>query len=370
MVPSIREGNVTVNLAEGVFYNPNMEFSRDISSLAISSIPERLAICDGMSASGIRGIRYIKENSNVEDITFVDMDKAAVDYVKENLQLNGVKAEVVEDDINHFLYRGGKRFNFVELDPFGSPVPFTRSALLNLRASKTGYLSVTATDTAVLCGANPKACQIYYNSRPLHNSVCHEAGIRILLSHIARIASPLRLGIEPVISLSKRHYMKVIVKVKKDAKSAFDSVKKLGFVSFCPQCFTTRTETGPFLGKICSFCGHQTDWGGPMWISNLHSSENLGRMLAENKNRAYSNRLELSRTIQLMQQEDSFPPFYFDIHAIVDRIKLSPPKFDTVIDALVSKGYSVGRTHFSVTSIKTDAPASEVVAAIKGAGKA
>jgi len=371
MAVSIKEGSIAAEIADGVFYNPNMEFSRDISSLAISSIPEKLIVCDGMSASGVRGIRYAKENDNVERVVFVDMDKKAIENVNENIKTNKIEANsrVVEDDLNHFLYRGGERFNFVEVDPFGSPVPFIRSALLNLRASKSGYLSVTATDTAVLCGANSKACQIYYNSKPFHNSFCHESGIRILLSHIVRIASPLKLGIEPIVSLSKQHYMKVIVKVRKDAKHAFETIKKLGYASYCPQCFTIKTSTNPYLEKKCSACGHQTEWGGPTWLSNLHNSENLDKMLAENKNREYSNRLELSKTIQLMQYEDEFPPFYYDIHALVDKIKISPPKFDTVIDELMSKGYKVGRTHFSVTAIKTDAPATEVVAAIKGAGK-
>ena len=366
MVNSVKEGNVTVSVADGVFYNPNMEFSRDISSLVISSIQEKLTVCDGMSASGIRGLRYAKENKNVEKVTFVDMEKTAVENLKENIKSNGINAVVIEDDLNHFLYRGGEKFNFVEIDPFGSPVPFIRSALLNLRPSKTGYLSVTATDTAVLCGASSKACQIYYNSKALHTYFCHEAGIRILLAHIARIASPLKLSIEPIISLSKRHYMKVIVKVKKDAKSAFDSIKKIGFVSFCPQCFTIKNEFTPHLQKICLFCGHQTQWGGPMWLSNLHNRENLDKMLEENKLRDYKNRLELSQTIQLMQQEDKFPPFYFDIHAISDKLKLPPTKFETIISELISKGYTVGRTHFDVNAIKTDAPATDVTAAVRG----
>ena len=381
----VKEGSVRVKTAEGAFYNPNMEFSRDISSLAVAALdgmlPEgkKLRICDGMSATGIRGIRYALENKNVESVTFIDMDKAACELTEENAKSNGLQDfaafsgpqfRVVEDDINHHLYRGGEKFNFVELDPFGSPVPFIRSALLNLRASKHGFLSVTATDTAVLCGAHQKACIINYGARPMHTYFCHEAAVRVLAGHIVQVAAAMHLGIRPLFLLSKRHYVKGVFEVKKSASAAFDSMGRLGYSSFCPKCLAIKTMNKPFLSPRCAECGAGEDgstspmWGGPMWLGELHDSGVLERMQQANSERQYRNRVEIANTLLLMRQEMGMPAFYYDIHSVADHFNSMPKPFDKVVAALQDKGYTVSRTHFNDLAIKTDAPAKDVADAI------
>jgi len=377
----VKEGSVRVRTAEGAFYNPHMEFSRDISSLAVAALDgmlpdgERLRICDGMSATGVRGIRYALENKNVEAVTFVDMDKAACELVEANAKSNGLQDfaafsgpqfRVVEDDINHHLYRGGEKFNFVELDPFGSPVPFIRSALLNLRASKHGFLSATATDTAVLCGAHQKACLINYQAKPLHTFFCHEAAVRILAGHIVRVAAPLHIGIRPLMLLSKRHYVKGIFEAKKSASAALDSMNNLGYVSFCPKCLTVKTMNKPFLSPVCAECGAGADgstapiWGGPMWLGELHDSGVIDRMRKANSERQYKNRVEIANMLMLMKGEIGMPAFYYDVHSVADHFKRMPKPFDRIVSELQDKGFAVARTHFNELALKTDAPASTV----------
>jgi len=56
----VKEGAASISLSGGVFYNPEMELCRDVSSLAIGAIGAgggKLHILDAMCASGIRGIR-------------------------------------------------------------------------------------------------------------------------------------------------------------------------------------------------------------------------------------------------------------------------------------------------------------------------
>ncbi|VVB73682.1 tRNA (guanine(26)-N(2))-dimethyltransferase [uncultured archaeon] len=401
----VKEGSARVRTAENAFYNPHMEFSRDFSSLAVAALdgalPDgaKLRICDGMSATGIRGIRYAIENRNVEAVTFVDMDKAACELTAENAKANGLQDfaalssepekkstvqggadggrapifRVVEDDINHHLYRGGEKFNFVELDPFGSPVPFIRSALLNLRASKHGFLSVTATDTAVLCGAHQKACIINYGARPLHTYFCHEAAVRVLAGHVVQVAAAMHLGIRPLFLLSKRHYVKGIFEVSKSASAAYDSMMRLGYVSFCPKCLAIKTMTKPMLPSICESCGaggtgadggSAPIWGGPMWLGELHDKGVLERMQQANSERRYGNRVEIANTLLLMRQEMGMPAFYYDMHAVADHFRAMPKPFDRIVAALQDKGYTVSRTHFNGLAIKTNAPAKDVADAI------
>lgn len=376
------EGSVKVKIAEGAFYNPHMELSRDISSLAVAALDgalpdnQKLRICDGMSATGIRGIRYAVENKNVESVTFIDMDKAACELTEENAKRNGLQDfaafsgphfRVMEDDINHHLYRGGEKFNFVELDPFGSPVPFIRSALLNLRASKRGILSVTATDTAVLCGAHHKACIINYGSRPLHTFFCHEAAVRILAGHIVRIAAPLHLGVKPLLLLSKRHYVKGIFEINKSAVSAFDSMSNIGYASFCPKCLAIKTMQNPMISQKCEDCGSIVNWGGQLWLGELHDPNLLDKMQQINSERNYNNKTKIANLILQMRQELGMPQFYYDIHSVADHFGAMPKPFDKIVSELQDKGFVVSRTHFNELAIKTNAPAKEVVAAIAGA---
>ena len=366
----IIEGGIEFIVEKGVFYNPHTELSRDLSSLVISTLQKNLSVCDGMCGTGIRGIRYALENKNVENITFVDLDEKACKNTKTNLEklknsnILTVPYEVFTSDINHFLYVGGKKFNFIEIDPFGSPVPFVRSALFNLRRSKRGYLSITATDTAVLCGAQQKACQIYYGAKPLDNYFCHETGVRILLGHIARISAPLDLGIKPLFSFSKRHYFKIILEIEKSAQSAFNSTKQLGYVSWCPNCFDTKIYTKPFINEKCE-CKSNVEWAGPLWLGKMFDKDTIEKTTAENKQRDYKNKKEISSILYLMTHEAEMPPFYFDLHKIFDKLDVTPKKFDDIIAKLNERGYRVTRTHFNPHAIKTEAPAKEILNIIK-----
>ncbi len=366
----IQEGKAKILKNESVFYNPHMQFNRDLSSLVVGatkSIIPSLTVCDGMSASGIRGMRYVLENDNVQKVSFVDSEETACEFIRQNVKLNDLeeKSTVICDDVNHQLNRGGIRYNFVELDPFGSPVPYIRTALINLRPSKLGVLSVTATDTAVLCGANHKACMINYCARPMHNYLCHEVGLRILIGHIARIAAPLHLGIVPLFSLSKRHYMKTIMLVKKSSESAFESISQMGYISFCPKCLEIKASKKPNLPSVCEKCSIPIEWAGPLWLGKIYDDLILEQMTKLNEERDYSNKKQISLLLEIMKSESNMPILYYDLHAIADHFNMPCHSFEETISRLKAKGFSVSRTHFNQTAIKTDALISDVLNALK-----
>ena len=52
-------------------------------------------------------------------------------------------------------------FDYIEIDPFGSPTDFLESSIVRL--SRRGILAVTATDTAPLCGTYPNTCKRKYS---------------------------------------------------------------------------------------------------------------------------------------------------------------------------------------------------------------
>jgi tRNA (guanine26-N2/guanine27-N2)-dimethyltransferase len=360
------EGNAKIIVKEKVFLNPNMEICRDFSSLFVGSIKEDLQICDGMCATGIRGIRYLLENDNVKYVAFVDNNKAACENVEENLKMNNIRnAKVINDDINHFLYLAREKFNFIEIDPFGSPVPFIRSALFRLR-EKGGYLSVTATDAPVLCGVHRVACENNYLSKPIHNYFCHETGIRILIGYIAKVAAPLHLGIEPLFSLSKRHFFKVFLKIKKGAKEANESFNNLGFIFWCDECFNTTFSSEPFEEKIC-ICGNKKVYAGPLWIGKIFDEKVVEGMISENESKTYKNKDEIRKILITIREESKINvPYYFDLHEIFKKLKIPAKNFDEIIEKLKREDYEVSRTHFNQNAIKTNASAKKIFEVVEG----
>jgi tRNA G26 N,N-dimethylase Trm1 len=53
-----------------------------------------ISILEAMSATGLRAIRYAKEIDGIGTIVANDMDKAAVEAIKRNIEFNGVEDTV------------------------------------------------------------------------------------------------------------------------------------------------------------------------------------------------------------------------------------------------------------------------------------
>ena len=107
-------------------------------------------------------------------VTINDRNAEAVALIRRNAEHAGVTPEICAADINCLL--SDRKFDAVDIDPFGTPAPFIDSA-----ARGTGrYLMVTATDTAPLCGAHRKAGVRRYFSAALNNEYHAETGLRVL----------------------------------------------------------------------------------------------------------------------------------------------------------------------------------------------
>ncbi len=89
-----------------------------------------------------------------------------------------------------------QKFHIVDIDPFGTPSPFLDAA----SASVWNMLSVTATDTAPLCGAHMKAGIRKYAAVPLNTEYHSEmGGLRVLLGACARELAKHEKGMLPLL---------------------------------------------------------------------------------------------------------------------------------------------------------------------------
>lgn len=363
MARRITEEGIRLSVAKGVFYNPEMELCRSICSLAVGAIGTRVSVSDAMCASGVRGIRYGKENRNVSGLSLSDMSSLAADCARKNAAANGVKCRCAKADAGLFLRKN--EFDFVELDPFGSPVPFLHDACSSWRTKKCGWLSVTATDMAVLCGAHHAACLKNYGAIPMDNEFCHENAVRILAGKAVLEAAPFNFAASPVFTLSHRHYVKMIFAMQQGAQAAVEAVKTLGFVSWCPGCCYREAARLP-RRSACPHCGHVLEHAGPLHLGRLWDVQLLMRMNLLNAQRDYGKKREIDRLLRTQIDECAIASYgYYDLHVLAKKMKSRIRGIDAALGALRAAGFRASRTHFCPTAVRTDAPHEKVLEALR-----
>ncbi|MFH0971684.1 MAG: tRNA (guanine(10)-N(2))-dimethyltransferase, partial [Candidatus Micrarchaeota archaeon] len=343
-----------------VFYNPAMRFNRSISSLAAGCLIRMLddsVFVDALCSLGARGIRYAKEN-RLKKIHFVDANPDAIKVLRKNVKLNKLKnAKIEESDLNKFFINSEEHFDFIEIDPFGSPVLFLQNAIRRLR--KKAVLSVTATDLANLAGARIDPCKKHYDAKPLRCEYSHEIALRILVGKIAKELMLQDFGCLPLISFYKGHAIKSIVLAEKNAMKADESIKQLGYIMHCQKCLSR--ECSKRQVEKCTNCGGKYDYAGEMWIGKLQDSEFLKCMEKHAEKSGCDEKLEISRLLGLLQKENDFAPSFRDMHLLSSKYKIKIRKMEDALERLKKAGFKAARTHYSSTSIKTDAPIAKLV---------
>lgn len=103
-------------------------------SLLLAETPKGITILDALSATGLRAVRYALEVPNVIQVIANDIDQTAVVAIKENAKLNGVShlVSAVCNDATMLMHENknyDRRYDVIDLDPFGSPTHFLDSAV-------------------------------------------------------------------------------------------------------------------------------------------------------------------------------------------------------------------------------------------------
>lgn len=339
----IQEGAVKLDGA-GVFYNPAMRFNRLISTLAVRALAPR-KLLDGFSASGVRGLRYALEGG-AREVTFLDFDVESVKRIKANLKLNEVDARVVQAEFNSFCYANGG-FDFVEVDPFGSPANHIASGVAAI--ARKGVLSVTATDLANTCASartRAAVCRREYGAEPLKCDCSHELALRILIGKMAREAAAQGYGLKPLVSWHERHYNKSICFLERGVSKADAMSERLGFVSYDEKS-GDRTE------------GVKKGWkqAGPLWLGDYCDAGFLKKMAG------FSSQEKEKKFLGLLEGELCYPPFHWDLHAVSGRYSLEVKPTAAVINALRPR--KAVRAHYAGTTVKTNAGLKQLLKALK-----
>lgn len=352
-----------------VFYNPIMELNRDLAVIAVQAyqkmLSRKISICEPLAGCGIRGIRFAKEVGGVEKVVINDINEKACQLAKHNVKMNRLsrKVTVRNEDANLLLARYAaprKRFNAIDLDPFGSPTPFLDSAIRATRDG--GLLALTATDMAPLCGVHPKACIRKYGGKPLRTEYCHELAVRLLIGCLATTAAKYEMGIKVLFSHSTDHYIRVYAVLVYGAKNADKSLQSMGHILHCFNCFRRRAIKIPFIGVSlkCPECGSKMDFSGPLWLKEIFDTDFCERMLAESKNKKTRNADRIRKILTLVKDEANAPITYYVVDRLCDNLGLPTISTRKVYEALRKSKFKVSFTHFNPRGLRTDATAASI----------
>ena len=348
-VPPLTESDPFHKLA---FYNPRMQFNRTVSSIALGA-SEAKTILDGLCATGSRGIRYALEN-DVDKVVLVDANEHATPLCKANIKLNKIskRAEFVSSELNAFLCHTGEgrpSFDWIELDPFGSPVPFLDASIRRLASQKGGILSATATDLAKLCGAEPKKCLRHYAALPQRSKYSHETALRILYGTIVRFAAVYDCAPRPLVSFYQGHAIKVIARIEPGAGKADAALEQLGLLYDVEG--DKRVEAGSSTNKKAA---------GPLWLGDLSDKTFVEKMVSVNDARDYAGKEKIDKYLKIIAGEQGFPPWHWDVHELARRLGGLAPRNEAVLVALQRAGHRATPCHYSPTGFKTDASLDEI----------
>lgn len=323
------------------FYNPVMEVNRDISVLVVQNWVrnEKRRLLDGLAGTGIRGIRLAAEVEGEHSIVMNDWNELCYELMLKNVEKNDIRnADVKQEDLNELLAEN--TFNYVDVDPFGTPVYFLKSALSGVEDG--GVLAVTATDTAALAGSYPSACQRKYEAQPLQVPARHEIGLRILIGFCARSAAESGLGIGPMLSHSTDHYYRTYLEIKQGDNEARRSLSQIGYYTRDP----STLEAG-----LASEKDENLQAAGPLWIGEMWEPDFLRGI----RPRTYMSS-KTSKILELIKDEANTRNAFCSSDEIASNSRVRTPSTARVVDALKEQGYSASLTHFDPKGFRTDAP--------------
>ena len=394
-----------------VFHNPAMAGSRTRSVLLMAHTIEsgilgdsKVRALDGLSASGLRARRWLnelpEEASSRLIATVGDMDQNALDWAmateSEFSSENGELVPLLGDLRTSVLSQG---WHWIDIDPFGSPVPFLDTAIQAL--ARRGVLEVSATDTAALSGSSKNPLMRRYGARVRLDKLKHDSGLRVLMATVARAAARHDRSIEPLLSIWDSHHLRVSVRVRKVMQGANDVEASLGWRIFSP----TKDEveasiSAGFLppedsGELPIRCflplshpvgREDSRVSGPMWVGPMGDAETMASMTEERvlqmcaptfeeadiadwsqKDFESENR-RLVRAIRHISEEATAISGH---HLIaVDELaswqeKGSPPSPTRMVQLLRERGYSAAVSQYAEPSFITDAKWSDVIGAMK-----
>ncbi|QSX00083.1 tRNA (guanine(26)-N(2))-dimethyltransferase [Haloterrigena alkaliphila] len=357
-------GEQTEGVEEPVFYNPRQELNRDLTIATLRAYREREdraeTYLDAMTASGVRGVRAAADGW---DVTCCDLEADAVDLAQENVARNDLEADVRVEHRNVNALMHDEPFDVIDLDPYGTPMPYADAAFANCR----DLVCVTATDTAPMCGAHFNSGVRSYSAVPRNTDYHAEMGVRILLSALARSAARFDVGVEPILTHATSHYVRTYLELEHRATAADAAVDELGSLYHCEDCLYRESDPGLIADPLetCPHCGgNRVLVAGPVWLGSVQDPAFVDAVREEIPDEFGT--AERARDLCETLAAELDAPTHYDQHKLCRNWGVPANAMDDFLADLRDAGYAASRSHYGGTTFKTDASVGEIRAATEG----
>ncbi len=282
---------------------------------------------DGFGGSGVRGIRFSLEVGG--DVHISETNPVASGIIKNNAVRN--KVDIAIHDREGFAETSRRiGFDFIDVDPYGTVVPYFDAAVMNVKNG--GYLGITATDLSVLTGSFSGKTYRRYSARIRKDTFMHEKGVRVLLGYCARRTASFDRWLEPLASFWRGHFYRIMVRVHSGARGSDKMLEKIGYLN---------------EGEI--FNGFYPDMDeGPIWKGDLENEEFLDGIELPDY---YNNKGALTTLLNRMRREDECILFT-DLTDVARNTRSDVMSTSNAIQRMKDMGIDAYRTHFSPTGLK------------------
>ncbi|KAL0239304.1 hypothetical protein PCE1_004991 [Barthelona sp. PCE] len=410
---------------QSVFYNPAMQVNRDVSVVALNayvrllrseyeSDPKRLPaaeipgvrVLEGLSATGLRSVRFAKEIDGIEEIVVNDIESEAFKSIEHLKKLNNLGDVFTPclNDVRITMIRAveeNRLYDVIDIDPYGSCCIFSDLAISTIKPG--GLLMITSTDMSIMNSTGPETCYTRYQAVPTHTGTRHEVSLRMLLGHLSRTAAKYKRIIQPLFCMSIDYYIRCVVRVFENPEEAKSSGLRNSYIFQCVQCKTpqfvpvlkqvseTKLNNNRVPAHKCPLCESPMKIGGPIWngpiadanflmkmdyvIDHIAVDAPMGRSVlieAEDADKIEALTEKAAREAEykphicfkdrikalteLMFGEIRVPrPLFYPIGEMTSIIRMSQPSMLKLTSALYNNKYRVARFHHEPNGIKTDA---------------
>lgn len=352
-----------------VFYNPLMKTNRDFAVAflrTVGSLSDRaLTVGDPLAGVGVRAIRALLETKTTDKAFANDLNKSAFDLIRQNARMNrvGRRLRASCKDANVFLAehsKPGERFSYVDIDPFGSPVPFLDNAIMSLVHG--GYLAVTATDAPVLCGLFPNKMRLVYDSYCRKLPFAKEVGVRVLIGAIVRAAARHEVGARPLVCYAERNYFRAYFQVLRSRSRALSAMELVGYIR-------SRDGSGGWESITCrnlsEACGGPNASGtiyGPLWIGGYEDTSFVAKLAEEGVGVSPDS----DALIGMVRAEESDILGYYPHDLLAKACGGRAPPIGRILDGLRKAGIRASRTLFDPNAVKAQATFEELAEVLIG----
>jgi len=387
------------------FYNPAMSGNRTRSVLLFEHIlgsgilgSGTIYALDGLCATGIRARRWINElpaeMASRICATLVDLDPISLSWAIKSHEMyppehgNGELVPMV-GDLRRVVLDSGR--HWVDLDPFGSPVPFLDSAIQSL--ARSAVIEVSATDSAALTGSSKRPLLRRYGARVRTDCLAHDSGLRVLLAVVARVAARHGRCIAPLLSVWDSHHLRVSVRIRKSLEGANSVEENLGWRVHSPSADELLASKAYDLHHGSSELIHPMSCllpldypvnrsdkriSGPMWVRQIGCGEAMASMTEDralqicgpNEDSVSEQLGWSSREIMIARRKIANSVGKISEESgVIDASHLvvvddlaswlgvgAPPSPKKMVELLIDAGYRAGLANYGRPAFRTDAP--------------